>query len=101
MVDQRAFIKPAMILHPCAVCGVSVKVASTHFVMLTADHATQAAEKALSLIGAHAIVHERKAVVDPLGRIPAVQAVPRCRLVSDNDGTGLNALTDRRDCLIL
>jgi hypothetical protein len=75
-MDQRAIVDAAMILHPCAVRGVSVKVTGAHFVMLPADHSPQPRKEALSVIGANAIVHEGEAMVDPLVRIPAVQAIP-------------------------
>ena len=63
----RAVVDPPHILTPCHLAGVLVKVLAADSVVLAKLGPAQAAEEALDLIGACAVIGEGEAVIDPLG----------------------------------
>ena len=62
-------------------------------VVLATDHATQAGEVGLGLIGAHAVLAERFRVVDALHRELRLKRVPVARLIGVN-GSVFRAVPD-------
>lgn len=80
-LGQRAVVLAAVILQPCRMRGVGVQVLRRDEVMLATDHAPQASEVGLGLIGANAVLAERFRVVDALHLELRFKRVPVARLV--------------------
>src|SRR5215213_9548409 len=72
---------PAHILAPRHLPGVEAEIHAADVVVLAELGPAQAAEEALGLIGAGAVIREREAVVDPLGLEAGVQDIPVWGLV--------------------